>query len=131
MKFIRRLFSLLLAPASLFHAAAPIKPNIVFIFMDDMGYGAIGPVGNTKLRTPNLDQLVKQGRKFTSYYATPVCSMYRASLMKGCYNVRVSITGVLCPDANIGLNPNETTLPEVVKPHGYGTACIGKCRYAF
>lgn len=101
-------------------------PNIVLIFIDDMGYADIGPFGNTEVRTPNLDSLARQGRKFTSYYATPVCSMSRASLMTGCYNTRVSIPGVLFPNAKIGLNPAETTMAEVLKTKGYATMCIGK-----
>lgn len=106
--------------------AAPAKPNIVFIFIDDMGYADIGPFGNTKLRTPHLDTLAKQGRKFTSYYATPVCSMSRASLMTGCYNSRLSLPGVLQPWAQIGLNPAEDTIADVLKNQGYATACFGK-----
>ncbi len=106
--------------------AAPAKPNIVFIFIDDMGYADIGPFGNTKLRTPHLDTLAKQGRKFTSYYAAPVCSMSRASLMTGCYNSRLSLPGVLQPWTKIGLNPAEDTIADVLKKQGYATACFGK-----
>jgi arylsulfatase A len=104
----------------------PAKPNIVLIFIDDMGYGDIGPFGNTKVKTPHLDRLAAEGMKFTSFYATPVCSMSRACLLTGCYNTRVSVPGVLFPNSNIGLHPDETTLAEVVKPKGYATACIGK-----
>lgn len=107
-----------------FSMAAP--PNIVLIFIDDMGYADIGPFGNKEARTPHLDKLATQGRKFTSYYATPVCSMSRASLMTGCYNTRVSIPGVLFPGDRIGLNPAETTIAEVLKSKGYATTCIGK-----
>jgi arylsulfatase A len=101
-------------------------PSIVLIFVDDMGYSDIGPFGNTKVRTPHLDKFAAEGMKFTSFYATPVCSMSRACLMTGCYNVRVSIPGVLFPDAKIGLNPSEFTVAEVVKQKGYATCAIGK-----
>ena len=74
-------------------AANRATPNIVLIFIDDMGYADIGPFGNTEVKTPNLDRFAKEGMKFTSFYATPVCSMSRACLMTGCYNVRVSIPG--------------------------------------
>jgi arylsulfatase A len=122
-----KLKSILLSLAlSLPAFAAPAPPNIVFIFIDDMGYADIGPFGNTKLRTPNLDQLAKEGRKFTSYYATPVCSMSRACLMTGSYNIRVSVPGVFQPNSKLGLNPAETILPEIMKEKGYATACIGK-----
>jgi len=107
-------------------AAESARPNVILIFIDDMGYADIGPFGNTEVRTPNLDKLATQGRKFTSYYATPVCSMSRASLMTGCYNTRVSIPGVLFPNAKIGLNLAETTVAEVLKSKGYATMCIGK-----
>jgi hypothetical protein len=78
----------------------PATPNIVFIFIDDMGYADIAPFNNTQVRTPHLDTLAQQGRKFTSYYAEPVCSMSRASLMTGCYNVRGSLSPARnCPPA--------------------------------
>ncbi len=108
-------------------AAEPLAPpNIVLIFIDDMGFGDIGPFGNTKLKTPQLDKLAAEGMKFTSFYATPVCSMSRACLMTGSYNARVSIPGVLFPGSQIGLHPDEVTLAEVVKQKGYATICIGK-----
>jgi arylsulfatase A len=102
------------------------KPNIVLIFIDDLGYGDIGPFGATKQKTPNLDRLAAEGMKFTSFYATPVCSMSRACLMTGCYNARVSVPGVLFPGNRNGLHPDEITLAEVLKPQGYATICIGK-----
>ena len=121
--------AVLLGPLAEFCAAdtteAP-KPNIVLIFVDDLGYGDIGPFGATKQKTPHLDKLAAEGRKFTSFYATPVCSMSRACLMTGCYNVRVSIPGVFGPGSNRGLHSDEVTLAEIVKPQGYATICIGK-----
>jgi arylsulfatase A-like enzyme len=108
-------------------AAEPFaQPNIVLILVDDMGYGDIGPFGATKAKTPQLDKFAAEGMKFTSFYATPVCSMSRACLMTGCYNARVSIPGVLFPGSQIGLHSDEVTLAEVVKQKGYATICIGK-----
>lgn len=107
-------------------AAEPRRPNIVLIFIDDLGYGDIGPFGNTQVKTPQLDKFAAEGMKFTSFYATPVCSMSRACLMTGCYNARVSIPGVLFPGSQIGLHSDEITLAEVVKQKGYATICIGK-----
>jgi arylsulfatase A-like enzyme len=108
-------------------AADPASsPSIVLIFIDDMGYGDIGPFGNPKVKTPHLDKFAAEGMKFTSFYATPVCSMSRACLMTGCYNARVSIPGVLFPGSQIGLHPDEVTLAEIVKQKGYATICIGK-----
>ncbi len=102
------------------------RPNIVFIFIDDMGYADIGPFGNTRLRTPHLDTLAKTGRRFTNYYAAPVCSMSRANLMTGSYNTRISMPSVIQPWNDVGLHPDEDTLPEVLKRQGYATACFGK-----
>lgn len=118
--------ALLAGLASTADAADDAKPNVVLIFIDDMGYGDIGPFGNTKVRTPNLDRMAAEGRKFTHFYATPVCSMSRACLMTGCYNVRVSVPGVLFPGSKNGLHPDEVTVAEVLKGQGYATTCIGK-----
>jgi arylsulfatase A len=107
-------------------AANYASPNIVLIFIDDMGYADIGPFGNTEVKTPNLDRFATEGMKFTSFYATPVCSMSRACLMTGCYNARVSVPGVLFPRDNVGLNPSEVTLAEIVKQKNYATCAIGK-----
>src|SRR5690606_32437763 len=86
------------------------KPNIVLIYMDDLGYGDIGPFGATNYPTPNLDQLAKQGRKFTDFVvSSPVCSASRAALLTGCYRRRIGISGALGPRAPIGLDPAETT----------------------
>ena len=85
-----------------------------------------GPFGAAKVKTPQLDKFAAEGMKFTSFYATPVCSMSRACLMTGCYNARVSIPGVLFPGSQIGLHSDEVTLAEIVKQKGYSTICIGK-----
>lgn len=119
------LFTIFFSPA-ISRAADITKPNVVLIFIDDMGYGDIEPFGSTKVRTPNLNTFAKEGRKFHSFYATPVCSMSRAALMTGCYNQRISIPGVLFPQSKIGINSSETTVAEVMKSAGYATACIGK-----
>ena len=102
-------------------------PNIVLIFMDDMGYADIGSFGATAYETPNLDRLAKQGRRFTDFVtSSAVCSASRAALLTGCYHRRVGISGALFPQAKIGLNPDETTLAGICKSKGYATACVGK-----
>ena len=75
------------------HAADdPVKPNLVLILMDDMGYGDIGPFNpKTKNRTPNLDRMAQEGMKLTSFYAVPVCTPSRAQVLTGCYAKRVSL----------------------------------------
>ena len=108
-------------------AADALKPtNTIVLFVDDMGYADIGPFGNKTLRTPHLDRFAKEGMRFTSFYATPVCSMSRASLLTGCYNARISMPGVLFPPNRIGLHPDEVTVAEVAKSRGYETMMIGK-----
>src|ERR1700742_567585 len=108
-------------------ASAADKPNIVIINMDDMGYADIAPFGSKINRTPNLDKLAAEGRKLTCFYAAPVCSPSRAALMTGCYPKRVlPIPHVLFPGNDIGLDPSEITVAEVLKDAGYATGLIGK-----
>lgn len=119
---------LLLAPLAAVHAAeaTAAKPNIVLVFIDDMGYGDIGPFGATRQKTPQLDRMASEGIKFTSFYAAPVCSVSRAQIMTGCYGARVSVPGVYGPGGKNGLNPAEFTIAERLKELGYATMCIGK-----
>lgn len=129
MKFIRAL-SLLVAAITM-SATPPVwatdKPNFIVINIDDLGYADIGPFGSTRNHTPNLDRMANEGRKLKSFYAAPVCSPSRASLMTGCYPKRVlPIGGVLFPSSAVGLSPSERTVAELLKEVGYTTACIGK-----
>jgi arylsulfatase A-like enzyme len=113
--------------AALLAATAPARPpNVVVIFIDDLGYGDIGPFGATKQRTPHLDRMAKEGMKLTSFYATPVCSVSRAQMMTGCYGARVSVPGVYFPGQSVGLNPSEVTVAERLKEKGYATQMVGK-----
>lgn len=102
------------------------KPNLVVIFIDDLGYGDIGPFGSTLNRTPHLDRMAAEGMKLTSFYAASVCSVSRAQLLTGCYGPRISVPGVYFPAGPNGLNPQEDTIAERVKPQGYATMCVGK-----
>jgi arylsulfatase A len=103
------------------------RPNIVVIFIDDMGYADIGPFGATAYETPNLDRMAAEGRKFTDFHsATAVCSASRVALLTGCYPERVSILGALRPNSPIGINKDELTLAELCKERGYATAIFGK-----
>lgn len=113
-----------LAFSGLAHAANP--PNVVIIFIDDMGYGDIGPFGATKQKTPHLDRMAAEGMKLTSFYAAPVCSVSRAQLLTGCYGVRIDVPAVYSPGSAHGLNPAETTIAEHLKQRGYSTMCVGK-----
>ena len=102
-------------------------PNVVIIFIDDMGYADIGPFGAEAYATPNLDRMAEQGRVFTDFHTSaPVCSAARAALLTGCYHERVSIRGALGSLSKIGLHPDEVTLAEICKQRGYATAVFGK-----
>ena len=102
-------------------------PNIVLILMDDMGYGDIGRTGANQYDTPNLNRLATQGMQFTWYYCPQaVSSASRTGLLTGCYPNRLGISGALMPTAKIGINPDETTIAEMLKAKGYHTAIYGK-----
>ena len=104
------------------------KPNFIIIFADDQGYNDLGCFGSEKIKTPNIDQLASEGRKFTSFYVPcSVCSPSRAALLTGCYPKRVGMEKhVLFPKSDYGLNPAEHTIANHLKGLGYATACIGK-----
>ena len=121
--------SLLLCLASTFvflPSSFSAQPNIVILFVDDLGYADIGPFGATKQKTPNLDRMAQEGMKLTSFYAAPVCSVSRAQLMTGCYGARVSVPGVYGPGSRNGLHPQERTIAEYLKDQGYATQIVGK-----
>jgi arylsulfatase A-like enzyme len=106
-------------------------PNVVLIYADDMGYADIGPFstrsGAARPVTPNLDRMAQDGVRLTSFYvAQAVCSASRAALLTGSYSNRVSINGALNHTADYGLNLDEVTIAEVLKPRGYATAMFGK-----
>jgi arylsulfatase A len=104
------------------------KPNFVIIFTDDQGYGDLGCFGSKTIRTPHLDRLAAEGRKFTSFVsASSVCSPSRAALLTGCYPKRINMAkGVLFPPSITGLHPDEHTIADHLKQQGYATACFGK-----
>ena len=118
--------ALLLFVAAVTPTVAADKPNVVVIFVDDLGYADIGPFGATKQKTPNLDRMAAEGMKLTSFYAAPVCSVSRAQLLTGCYGARISVPGVFFPAGPQGLNPKEVTVAEHLKELGYATQCVGK-----
>ena len=102
-------------------------PNVIIIFTDDQGYEDVGCFGSPDIKTPNLDQMAKEGIRLTSFYAAqPVCSASRAALLTGCYPNRIGIHNALMPDSETGLNPRETTMAEMLKARGYTTALYGK-----
>ena len=103
------------------------SPNIVLIFMDDLGYGDLGVTGALQYETPNINRLAAEGMRFTNFLtAQAVCSASRAALMTGCYPNRIGFSGALMPTAKVGINSNETTIAELLKQKGYATAIAGK-----
>jgi arylsulfatase A-like enzyme len=123
-----RLFLLLAALLPLCATAKPVKPNFIIIFTDDQGYNDLGCFGSETIKTPHLDRMAKEGRKFTNFMVpSPVCTPSRAGLLTGCYPKRVGMEKhVLFPESTRGLNPEEVTIADHLKTLGYATACIGK-----
>ena len=123
----QRLFTLLFLGLSPNLLTAAETPNVVLIFMDDMGYADVSSFGAKDYSTPNIDQLAAEGRRFTNFHvAQAVCSASRTALLTGCYPNRVGISGALGPKSNHGIHEDEMTLAEVFKQKGYATACFGK-----
>ncbi len=102
-------------------------PNVVLIFIDDMGYADIGPFGARDYPTPNLDRLAVEGRRFNDFMVSaPVCSASRAALMTGTLHIRLGVNGAYSPKSPNGLHPDEVTIAELCKQKDYATAIYGK-----
>lgn len=101
------------------------KPNIVLIFTDDLGYNDIEPYGAARIKTPHLNQMTKEGIKFTNFYAQPLCGPSRAALLTGSYPIRIGEPKNR-KHLHTQLHPKEITIAEMLKTEGYASACIGK-----
>lgn len=109
--------------ASLF--AAERKPNFIVFLADDLGYGDLGCFGATRIRTPRLDQLAREGMRFTDFYAQPLCGPSRTALLTGCYPLRVAQknnAGELHP----AVSSTEILLPQILRQAGYRSTALGK-----
>ena len=93
------------------------KPNIVIVFTDDQGYGDLECYGSEKIHTPRIDQLAREGTRFTSFYAQVVCGPSRSALLTGRYPVR---------SGGWSMPATEITMGELMQKSGYTTGCIGK-----
>ena len=103
------------------------SPNIVIIFMDDLGYGDISNFGAINYKTPNINRMANQGMLFTNFYsAQAVCSASRAGLLTGTYPNRIGISGALMPYSKKGLHKDEITIAEMLRDEGYATGIFGK-----
>ena len=120
-------FLAILAPHLLSGEIDLRKPNIVIIFIDDMGYGDVGFNGATGPKTPNLDNMADEGMVFSDFYVgCAVCSGSRTALLTGAHYQRLSMNAVLFPQSSHGLHPSEQTIADMLKAEGYATACVGK-----
>jgi arylsulfatase A-like enzyme len=104
------------------------RPNIVFIMADDLGYGDVGAYGQTKIRTPRLDQMAREGTRFTQFYAgSPVCAPSRCTLMTGQHTGHTYIRGNKeHPTGQEPLPDEVTTVGDALKRAGYTTGVFGK-----
>ena len=117
------------SPFRPFAQQQPVRPNIIIIMSDDMGWSDIGCYGG-EIETPNLDGLAANGLRFTQFYNTARCCPTRASLLTGLYSHQAGI-GHMVEDRGLegyrgDLNRNSATIAEVLKPVGYATYAVGK-----
>ena len=104
-----------------------VKPNIVFILADDLGYADLSSYGSKFINTQFLDEMALSGVKLTSYYSSQaVCSASRAAILTGAYSNRIGINGAFGPNSKRGINENELLISEMLKENGYKTGIFGK-----
>ena len=104
-----------------------LKPNIVIIYADDLGYGELGAYGATALKTPNLDRLAEEGRLFTNgYSSSATCTPSRFALLTGTYPWRNRNAKILPGTAPLIIDTTQLTLPKILKKQGYHTGIVGK-----
>ncbi len=107
--------------------APEVKPNIVVIYLDDLGYGDVGAYGATGLKTPNMDILANLGVKFTDAHATSAtCTPSRYGLLTGVYPWRNKNANILPGTAPLIIDTQQVTIPKMLKKNGYQTAIVGK-----
>ncbi len=106
---------------------SPTKPNVVVIYLDDLGYGDLSAYGATELQTPNIDKLAEGGIKFTNGYASSAtCTPSRYALLTGTYPWRNKNAKILPGTAPLLISTEQQTLPKMLKGEGYQTAIVGK-----
>ena len=113
-------------------AKLPQPPNVVLVYLDDMGYGDLTITGATGYSTPNIDRMASQGVFFSHYYSPQaVCSASRAGVLTACYPNRVGFAGAIDHSAKMGISNEEQTIAQVLKKRGYTTAAFGKWHLGF
>jgi len=124
LRFLVGLLVLLSAAQVMAADAAPARPNFVFIMADDLGYAGLSCYGQKKYSTPRIDQMAREGMRFTQVYAgCTVCASSRSVLMTGLHTGHTPVRG---NTGGIALADSDVTMAEVLKGVGYRTACIGK-----
>ncbi|MCT4646593.1 MAG: arylsulfatase [Carboxylicivirga sp.] len=133
MKILKGLLFLMLGamiacqPAKKASEEKPSKPNVVVIYMDDLGYGDLSSYGATEISTPNMDALVNGGMKFTNGYASSAtCTPSRYALLTGVYPWKNKDAKILPGTAPLIINTEQITLPKMLRAEGYQTALVGK-----
>jgi len=115
------------APSPSTPSAIPTPPNVLLIYVDDLGYGDLGSYGHPQLKTPELDRLANEGVRLTNYYApSALCSPSRAGLLTGRHPYRTGIDSWIPSNSQKFLASEEITLAELLKTVGYQTALVGK-----
>ena len=115
------------APATAQNAANVKPKNIILIYADDLGYGDVSCYGATRVQTPNVDRLAREGLRFTDAHApSATCTPSRYALLTGEYAWRQKGTGILAGDAKLIIQPGRATLPAILKQAGYRTGIVGK-----
>ena len=120
---------MLLVGVSLLGAAPAVKPNIIFVLTDDLGYGDIGAFGQKRIRTPSLDRMAAEGIRFTQHYAgNAVCAPSRCVLLTGLHpgHAYIRDNRELKPEGQAPIPGDTVTLPKLLKKHGYTTGVFGK-----
>ncbi len=125
---MKALFPALALLISAISISAAEKPNIIVILADDIGYGDLGCYGATTVKTPNLDRLAREGRRFTDAHSpASTCTPTRRALLTGTYSWRQQPGSSIAPgDAPLLIPPGTVTLPSILKQAGYTTGLVGK-----
>lgn len=111
---------------------AETPPNIVLIFADDLGYGDVGCYGATKIKTPNIDKLAAEGKRFTdAHSSSAVCTPSRYGLLTGEYPMRKGIWGPSPVTSKLLIDTDKLTIAQLLKNKGYETSCFGKWHLGF
>ena len=119
--------SVCLACAPEKQSSEPQKPNIVIVYLDDLGYGDVGAYGSTVLKTPNIDHLANGGVRFTNGYASSAtCTPSRYAILTGVYPWREKDAKILPGTAPLLIGTDQMTLPKMLKQEGYNTGIVGK-----